>query len=436
MRRSSALLAMLAMGLVAACSGAPGPEPGASPTASADGPSSSPSPSPHAAPAPLPSRTAPPVADPQGDPEVRAVWVHLFDDTLKTPESIDAMVDTVADANLNTIIVEVVRRHDAYYLGSEVLVRTQDPAVPEGFDVLAHVLERAAERGLSVQAWIPLMPAYHHVYDDLPRPDGWVWTEHGPDAPLEDRWVSRLADGTWDDHLDPGLPEVRGHVAAVAAEIAAKYPIDALHIDYVRYTDQDRGYHPRALERFRSETGAAGTPAPDDQAWSAWRRQQVDRMLEEIRSAVRAADPSLPLTAAVVAGGEGPTSGRPFEATRPYARFMQDWAGWIADGKLDAAMPMNYFDGSVRGDWFDQWAAFETALAQRTDVVIAGGQAGYLNRPDDSLAQLRTLRDGLDGVVLYSYQQTALDDPTDVLFELLPEELFEDRAPLPPPLGP
>lgn len=158
-------------------------------------------------------------------------------------------------------------------------------------------------------------------------------------------------------------------------------------------------------------------------------------MLDEIRSAVRAADPSLPLTAAVVAGGEGPTSGRPFEATRPYARFMQDWASWVADGKLDVAMPMNYFDASVHGDWFTQWAGFETALAQRTDVLIAGGQAGYLNRPDDSLSQLRTLRDGLDGIVLYSYQQTAMDDPTDVLFEMLPEELFEDRAPLPPPLG-
>lgn len=388
-----------------------------------------------AAPAPIPTRTRP-VASPQGDPEVRAVWVHLFDDTLKTPDGVDAMVDRIADANLNTIIVEVVRRHDAYYLGSEVLVRTPDPAVPEGFDVLAHVLDRARERGLTVQAWVPLMPAYHHTYDGLPRPDGWVWAEHGPDAPVEQRWVSRLADGSWDDHLDPGLPEVRQHVAAVAAEIASRYPIDALHLDYVRYADQDRGYHPRVLERFRAETGVTGTPAPDDPTWSAWRRQQVDLMLDEIRNAVERTAPGMPLTAAVVAGGQGPTSARPFTSTRPYARFMQDWVSWIEDGKLDAAMPMNYFDASLHADWFDQWAGFEAALAERSDVIIAGGQAGYLNRPDGSLAQLRTLRGSLDGVVLYSFQQTARDDPTDVLFDLLPDELFPDRAPLPPPLGP
>ncbi len=428
MRETPVLLVILAMSLLAACSGAPGP--------SVNGPERPASPTGAAAPAPIPSRTSPPVASPQADPEIRAVWVHLFDDTLKTPENIDAMVDRVADANLNTIIAEVVRRQDAYYLGSDVLVRTPDPAVVDGFDVLAHLLERAHERGLAVQAWIPLMPAYHHTYDDLPRPDGWVWAEHGPDAPVEQRWVSRLADGSWDTYLDPGLPEVRQHVAAVAAEIAADYPIDALHLDYVRYADQDRGYHPRVLDRFRAETGASGTPAPADPTWSQWRRQQVTRMLDEIRAAVGRANPALPVTAAVVAAGEGPTAGRPFTSTRPYVRFMQDWVSWIAAGKLDVAMPMNYFDAALRGDWFDQWAAFEATLAQDTDVLIAGGQAGYLNRPDASLAQLRTLRETLDGVVLYSYQQTAVDDPTDILFDLLTDELFTHRAPLPPPPRP
>lgn len=383
-----------------------------------------------AAPAPVPSRSAPPVAAP-ADPEVRAVWVHLFDDTLKTPQSIDALVEAVADANLNTIIAEVVRRQDAYYLGSEVLVRTPDPAVAEGFDVLAHLLEQAHAAGLEVQAWIPVMPTYHHTYDDLPRPEGWVWTEHGPDAPEGQRWVSRLADGSWADYLDPALPEVQAHVAATAAEIAERYPIDALHLDYIRYAEQDHGYHPRVLERFRQETGATGTPAPTDTAWSDWRRDQVDIMVKTIRQAVRDVAPNVPVTGAVVAAGEGPSQAGSFAATRPSARFMQDWVRWVEDGTLDAVMPMNYFDDDVNGHWFDSWAAFEAELASRTDTLVVGGQAGYLNRPEATLDQLRTLREGLDGIALYSFQQTAVDGPSDVLLDLLPQELWPERAPTP-----
>lgn len=390
------------------------------------------------APSPEPASTSP-VATPTSTPtpspapsstEVRAVWVHLFDDTLKTPASIDRMVDRVADANANTLVVEVVRRQDAYY-ESDVLPRTTDPEVPAGFDVLAHVLDRAHERGLAVHAWVPVLTVHHHVYDDLPTPPGWVWTEHGPDAPARDRWITRTADGTWSDHLDPGLPAVRQHVAAVTAEIAARYPVDGIHLDYVRYTDQDTGYHPVALDRFREQTGATGTPSPGDGAWSAWRRDQVTTLVQQVRDAVGAADPDVALTAAVIAQSDGPTSSRPFAATRGYADFFQNWVGWAQDGLVDAVFPMAYFDQRVNGGMFQQWADFSAWFAGEVDTLVVGGQAGYLNTPAASLAQLERLSAGTDGVSLYSFQQTAEDEPFDVLFDRLPQGLWSEPAAVP-----
>lgn len=340
------------------------------------------------------------------------------------------MLDRVAAANFNTVIAEVVRRQDAYY-ESEVLPRTSDPALPVGFDALAYLVEGAHARGLELEAWIPAMPAHHHVYDDLPAPEGWVWTEHGVDAPEDQRWVTRYADGTWDDHLDPALPAVRDHVAAVAAEIARNYDVDALHLDYIRYVEGDTGYHPEVLERYRADTGASGMPAADDPEWSAWRRQEVKEMVRQIREAIREADPELPVTAAVVAAGEGPGAVGGFEGTRPYVRFHQDWVGMLQEGLLDAIYPMVYFDEAVYGNWYAQWLTFLEELAASTDAVVAGGQAGYLNRPEASLSQLRRASDTLDGAVLYSFQQTAQDAPLDILFDLIPDELWPDRAPVP-----
>lgn len=361
---------------------------------------------------------------------MRAVWVHLFDDTLKSPASIDAMLDRVAAANFNTVIAEVVRRQDAYY-DSDVLPRTTDPALVEGFDALAYLVEGAHARGLDLEAWIPTMPAYHPVYDDLPAPEGWVWTEHGPDAPEDQRWVTRYADGTWDDHLDPALPAVRDHVSAVTAEIARNYDVDAVHLDYIRYVEGDTGYHPDVLARYRRETGAEGVPAPDDPQWSAWRRQEVMAMVRQVRDAVREVDAGLPVTAAVVAAGEGPSAVGGFERTRPYARFHQDWVSMVEEGLLDAVYPMNYFDEQVYGAWYAQWLDFEAQLADATGVVVAGGVAGYLNRPEASIGQLRRATEALDGAVLYSFQQTSQDAPLDVLFDLVPEQLWTERAPVP-----
>ena len=54
-------------------------------------------------------------------------------------------------------------------------------------------------------------------------------------------WVVVGSDGKAQRQTDhyvcanPALPAVRAHLAALAAELATRYPIDALHLDYIRY---------------------------------------------------------------------------------------------------------------------------------------------------------------------------------------------------------
>ena len=373
-------------------------------------------------PSPSPTPTRAPVAEPTPTPTPqpltpedfleRAAWVHLFDDALKTREGIRRVVAELAGAEATAIVAEVVRRQDAYY-DSEVLAPTADPALEPGLDVLAVLVEEAHAAGLEVHAWIPVAPTWHESYVGLPAPDGWLTAEHGLNAPEADRWVTRTFDGTWDTYLDPGLPEVRAHAAAVAGEIAAGYDVDGIHLDYVRYASERHGYHPRALARYQQETGATGTPAPDDPAWSDWRRDQVTELARAAAAAVDASGSPAMLSVAVISWGEGP--GGPttssFAETRAYTEALQDWAAWAETGLVDVIMPMNYFREAKpdQAAWLRTWLVYQEQLAARTGTRIVPGIAGYLNSPSDALTQVGLAMASSGAAAMYSYQGSTSD---------------------------
>jgi uncharacterized lipoprotein YddW (UPF0748 family) len=352
----------------------------------------------------------------------RAAWVHLFDGTLKTRAGVQAMVAELAAADANVVYAQVVRRHDAYY-PSSVLPRTPDPAVASTFDLVAELITAAHARGIEVHAWFAVAPTWHPVYASLTPPPDWMYTEHGRLAlPVEDRWVTRTAGGTWTDYLDPGVPQVRTHVAAVVGELATRYPqLDGIHLDYARYDGADKGYNPIALERYRIETGAVGTPATTDATWSSWRRLQTRRIVVAAQQAIDATGNDVELSAAVISWGDGPaTADRAgFTGTATYRQTFQDWDDWVRNGRLDAVVPMNYFReaDATQAVWFDRWIAYERALAATTSVQVVPGPAGYLNAPADGLSQTRAAM-RVDGASIYSYQQPTLDSSRGIWSQL------------------
>ncbi len=340
---------------------------------------------------------------------MRAVWVHLFDDALKSRASIGHLVDELVAADATAVVAQVARRHDAYHAGG-ALPRTTDPRLEDGLDVLAELLEQAHARDLEVHAWISVAPTWHDVYEGLPQPAGWVPAAHGRRAPESQRWVSRTAAGEWTDYLDIGLPEVHAHVASVVGELVTRYAVDGVHLDYVRYAGADHGYHPTALDRYRTETGATGTPAPSDPGWSDWRRAQGRAVLQAAGAAIDAAGSDAALTAAVVTWGAGPEGSGGFDGTRTATEALQDWPGWVRDGLVDAVLPMNYFRAHVpeQAAWFTQWLRFEAELAAASDVRIVPGVGAWLQSEAAVLDQVGEAMAAADGAAVYSYQQ-----PTD-----------------------
>lgn len=122
----------------------------------------------------------------------------------------------------------------------------------------------------------------------------------------------------------------------------------------------------------------------------------------------KALKPQLKVTAATIAWGKPPASERDFLDMSPGQRIFQDWNGWLREGILDMAIPMNYAreaDPVVRG-WFDGWIRLEKQHRHGRQVAI--GIGAYLNLKESNLAQLGRVRKregngGADGMSFFSY---------------------------------
>jgi uncharacterized lipoprotein YddW (UPF0748 family)/putative cell wall-binding protein len=381
-------------------------------------------------------------------PEQRGMWVHMFDDSLKTRAGIERVLDTATSANLNTVVVQATRRHDAYY-DSDVLPATTDPDLEPGLDVLETLVPAAHARGLQVHVWWSLMPSTHPSMQDEDLGPDHVNTRHGVDGTGESWMAAGWTPGY--EYLDPAIPGVQQHVVDMVTEVVRRHDVDGVQLDYLRYECLRANSDGTCIYSDQDDEAATGNQNPitrqryvehgDGRSLADFMRDQVTDLLRRVNLEVAAIDPSVVVSGALIAQGPGPRGEdlrHSFRGTRAYVDKGQDWAGWIDQGLLDHAYPMDYFRASdpTHATWFEQWAAFADHL-DTPDHVTALGQAAYLNCVPESLAQLRRSLSALDGAMVYSYQGDRADScageqPGD-LFRALsaPDGLFATPAGVP-----
>jgi uncharacterized lipoprotein YddW (UPF0748 family) len=355
--------------------------------------------------------------------EVRGLWVVRW--TMSSEQQVREMVAAAAGAGFNTLIVQVRGRADAYYR-SALEPRAEGLVGPPDFDPLATAIEEGHRRGMAVHAWVnthlvwgpaelPRSPEHlvHAHPDWLAVPRTLARELNGTD-PRSPRYVAALSRYAADRpetveglFTSPSHPDVRARVRAVWADLVARYDLDGMHFDYIRFPSPDFDYSAGALERFRdwaiprvpavraaeldraalSDPLAWASGLPRD--WDEFRREQITSLVREIYREVKAVRPELVVSAAVV----------PDRRAAQDLRF-QDWERWVAEGILDVAVPMVY---TASTDQFtDQLSSARRVVGSR-DRVWAGVGA-YLNTLDGTIAKIDAAR-GLDagGVVLFSY---------------------------------
>lgn len=360
-------------------------------------------------------------------PEVRALWVDAFRPGFKTPEQVDKLIEDALNANLNTLIVQVRRRGDAYY-NKSIEPRTEDPELAPGFDALQYIIEKAHANQIEVHAWLNTLVAWNN---DLPPQDpNHVWNLHGPKVKAEETWVSyyRVYNNNtkkWSEklypsfYLDPGNPEVVDYTTAVYLNVVKNYDVDGIHLDYSRYAGTGWGYNPTSVARYNARFGTSGLPDPDDPRWAAWRREQTANLMRKIYLTAIALKPNLKVSSAVITWGEGPVTEGDWEKSRAYTQVYQDWRNWLEEGIIDLAIPMNYYHEwhPNQQTWYNQWIEWEKDHQYERQIVIGPGI--FMQYIEQSLAQIRralepsSLGNKAAGVSLYAYGASNLYSSND-----------------------
>jgi uncharacterized lipoprotein YddW (UPF0748 family) len=188
----------------------------------------------------------------------------------------------------------------------------------------------------------------------------------------------------------PGLDQVNAYVATVIRDIVARYPIDGVHLDLVRYAGEAYSYDPAS----NLAAGATKTSARDQ-----WQRDRVTALVQQVRDETKALRPDALVSAAVWPyyqdiWGWGLSEG--------YSDYYQDSKGWLAGGAVDAIAPMLY--SSVADD-FAKWqilmSDFVVGSGGRSVLPGIGGYYDSFGSIADRIAAARAA--GAVGHVIFSY---------------------------------
>jgi uncharacterized lipoprotein YddW (UPF0748 family) len=364
---------------------------------------------------PAADRSAPVAgADVDGTPAVQAAdaaglllpahpvdYLWVLRNSLVRADDIPIVIARAQAMGVKGLLVQVVGRGDAWYRSDRL--PAAEALQGSGRDPLAELLPLAHAAGLEVHAWVNCCLVWSSP--QRPRDPRHVLNAHP-------EWVARMADGRPMSRLtarqrarlhvegiflSPAHPGVRRWLAGNVKELAARYPLDGIHLDYIRQPGIAIGYDPTSRARFALESGTDpltfrsrpwAERARLDSAWTAFQQDQVTAIVREVRDSLQSARPGLLLSAAVLADTTEALRGR-----------KQPWVRWLRDGLLDRAFLMCYAP------------AVPTVLAQLT--AISGAQVGarvvpgiaMYNTPLSTAAvKLKAARAlGFSSVALYSY---------------------------------
>jgi uncharacterized lipoprotein YddW (UPF0748 family) len=333
--------------------------------------------------------------------QFRAYWVDAFGDDLFDASRIDAIVGSTRAANLNAIVVQVVRRGDCFCNRASVPRTDQAGVAPFPFDPLQTLIDKAHAQGIEVHAWVIATAFWRD--GAAPSSPAHAFNLHGPAASGNANWLMSRNDGVMqtgaDWLVDPGHPDAAQWIVDTATSIVANYAVDGINLDRIRYPDGNSqvgqptwGYNPVAVARFQQATGRTDRPVPNDPQWAQWRRDQITGIVRKVYIESYAIRPSVRVSADTITYGNGPQTQGGWQNTRAYAEQLQDWDGWMREGILDLNIPMNYkrdqTSPSDQRRMYQDWSDFAKDHQYGRQTAI--GSAPYLNDIAATVRQTRT----------------------------------------------
>ncbi len=255
----------------------------------------------------------------------------------------------LADSGLTDVLVNVLWPGLGHYASRTL---SASPTVRLYGDQLAASTAAARQTGLWVHAWKVCW-----YLDATPRTLVARWRAAGR---LQVSDTGKPLDWLCPSHPENVQLELQG-----IREVAQRYPVSGIHLDYIRYPDSHACFCPGCRARFEASLGRRVARWPADaregalrQAWTKWRCAQITAFVQTVRRELKAINPTLRLSASVF--GKYPSC---------VDAVAQDWPAWLRAGDVDFVCPMNYTDSPTA---FSTLVGNQLSLPQTAGRIMPG----------------------------------------------------------------
>ncbi len=373
--------------------------------------------------------------------EFRAVWIATVANidwpsrtgltTAQQQAEMLAILDRAVAMRMNAVIFQVRPEADALYQSdsepwSPYLTGTMGRAPNPFYDPLAFVVRQAHLRGLQVHAWFNPYRALH------PGSPGDVSPNHVTRA--EPSAIRRYGTQLW---MDPGDPSVVARTVRAVLDVTRRYDVDGIHIDDYFYPYRETDRSGRNIQFPDAASYGRYTARGGPLALNDWRRDNVDRFVQQIGTAIHGVKPWV-LFGVSPFGIWRPGNPPSVRGLDSYEEIFADSRKWLRNGWVDYLAPQIYWPlgrpqqdfSQLLGWWVSQnvqhrhlWVGLNANLARTTPPKGNGAS--------ELLDQVRITRatTGASGEIFFSGK--AFSDDPDGLTERLARDSYAQPAIVP-----
>lgn len=334
------------------------------------------------------------VQEPPQGPEERVFWVHHADG-VRGPGNQrlytwKEALPGIRARGFNVVAPNVLWSGIAFYPSK--LVNTEPAHIPKE-DYMRQILDAAKPLGMKVYAWKVM---WQYPIDWLSKPESMEAVKKAGRLQVDLKGETK----SW---LCPSLPANRDFEVATIVELATNYEVDGVHLDYIRYGGPEVCYCEHCHHAFESWSKKKVASWPKDAApdgaraeeYGDFKRDNITRIVREIRTALKKVRPACELSAAVF----------PIPSLARNAVY-QDWPRWVDEGLLDMVSTMSYTENA---DSFRAQVAQQKAITQGKTRLIPGMRFTYGGNKvldlQSAVDQIKAVRElGLPGFNVFEYR--------------------------------
>ncbi|MFJ9850950.1 glycoside hydrolase family 10 protein [Streptomyces sp. NPDC101150] len=275
------------------------------------------------------------------------------------------LLEVAVERRLNTVFFQVRPTADALWPSPHepwAQYLTGHQGKDPGWDPLGFAVAEAHRRDLQLHAWFNPYRIANHADPDRLVP--------GHPARLHPEWVLPYGGKLY---YNPGLPEVRGFVQEAMLDAVRRYPVDGVHFDDYFYP------YPVAGEEFEDDAAfeAHGAGFADR---ASWRRDNVDRLVREMKQKVAAVGRPVRFgvsPSAIWRNRGTDSSGSDTRGLQTYDDLYADTRRWVREGWIDYIVPQVYWNIGFEAADYAKVVPWWSEAVSGTGVDLYIGEALY-----------------------------------------------------------